>query len=321
MPEEFILTEENYYSDEANHYYLSAHTLMDFLENPTVCWLKHNGKLKKKHTSALVNGLLFHTFMEEESAFQDTLATYGEQDIFPKKKSAKKDWESLFNGESRPEEYEVLSPYYDVWDFIISHWDKREVIWQTRPNWTKEKTLTGVIGGVNYRGRLDALYVNKEKNEAIIFDHKTIAIKGEHQYGRYYDAEQECWQDKTFLEEYNYDLQLSVYQELVHQNYGIPLENIKFRFGLLVKSGSTQFVDYPSKYLLTEIFGIEEISHRRYSYVGIGNLTAKEYVEKASAEAHALINNPNPTELDDTLLVQLVQEKQTESIPIKNVHF
>lgn len=317
MAKEFVLTEENYYSDEANHHYLSAHTLMDYMENKKTCWMKHNGKLKKKTTDALVNGLLFHTFVETEEAFRDTLSQYAIDYIFPKTKKANKEWENLFIEEQRPEDFQVLSPYKDVWEFITSHWEKRFDLWQTKPKWQKEVMLTATIGGTKFRGKLDALYVDTKKQEAVIFDHKTIALKGT--YGRWYDIERDVYRDKTFMEEYHYDLQLSIYQELVHQTYGIPKENIKFQFGMLVKKGTTQFVEYPSGYVLTEQFNDDYLKHRTFSDEEKSNLTAMEYVERNAKKALAYINDPQPNDLSTDILYATLNADTSAKIPLENV--
>lgn len=77
----------------------------------------------------------------------------------------------------------------------------------------KELIVTGSIGGVDWKGKLDC-YVGSAK-EPFFIDLKTT--KDIHE--RYWIEETSQW--GSFIEKYRYQLQMAVYQELIRQQYDV----------------------------------------------------------------------------------------------------
>lgn len=75
----------------------------------------------------------------------------------------------------------------------------------------KEVMVTGKINGVDWMGKLDCI----RRNHALVIDLKTTQ-----------DLHKTYWDEETrrrisFIEEYNYTLQMAIYQELAFQRWGV----------------------------------------------------------------------------------------------------
>lgn len=63
---------DNYYSQEASRQYMSAHNLIDFLDDPATFWLKNQtDALERTVSTALIGGNIFHAFMEGQDEFSN----------------------------------------------------------------------------------------------------------------------------------------------------------------------------------------------------------------------------------------------------------
>ena len=173
------LTHENYYSKEANLEYMSVSQYKDFKRCELYGLKKATGEyVEPKSTALLVGGY-------GDSYFAGTLEKYKEENpqIFKKDGTLKSDYEKA---------NECINVALNDEFFMSKLTGEKQVI------------LTGVIVGVKTKGCLDFL------NEDIV-DLKLVA-----------SIRELTWNDEKhkkvdFIENYGYDIQGAVYQELVRQ--------------------------------------------------------------------------------------------------------
>lgn len=173
------LTHENYYSKEANLEYMSVSQYKDFKRCELYGLKKALGEyVEPKSTALLVGGYA-------DSHFAGTLEKYKEENpqIFKKDGTLKSD-------------YEKANECINV--------AENDEFFMSKLQGEKQVILTGVIGGVKTKGCLD--FLNKD-----IVDLKLVA-----------SIRELAWNDKKhkkvdFIENYEYDTQGAVYQELVRQ--------------------------------------------------------------------------------------------------------
>lgn len=87
---------------------------------------------------------------------------------------------------------------------------KDDPSFQTAYQGNKEEILTGEIDGVKWMGKLDCF----DPQRAFFLDLKTT----QDLHKKYWITDERRW--GSFVEAYNYPLQMAVYQELIRQNYG-----------------------------------------------------------------------------------------------------
>ena len=181
------LTLENYYSAQANKDYMSVSQFKDFIKCPRYALAKINGEyVEEKSKAMLVGGYV-------DAYFSNRLDQYKEENpqIFKKDGTLLKDFEKA---------NEIIKAIEED-DFFKEHIKGNTQV-----------ILIGEISGVPFKGALDFL------NSRII-DLKCVASIREPVW-----VEREGKNIKTnFIDAYEYDLQLAVYQELVKQNYGLVL--------------------------------------------------------------------------------------------------
>lgn len=311
------ITKDNYFSEEVNRKYLSSHNFMDYLKDPVLFYMKNNGYFERRETNALVAGTLFHAFVDNEQEFREIIDNYQPVIFNTRSKTINKDKSALdFIDNGEIEKLVVKADFRDVWQFILSNWDVREAIWKVSPYEEREAILKGEIAGVPFKGRADRLIFNKSRTRVTIYDYKTIGLK--EFYGRYYHEEMERWVEKTFLQEYGYDLQMYVYKRLVNQMYDIPMDKIDIRMGLLVKSGSTAFIQYQSNFVETEFIQDEDLLAPRL----FGGMTVADIIDHKAKDAYELVNQDElPEELaKESILYNLyADKKKRQPIPINNI--
>lgn len=249
------ITAENYYSEEVGKEYLSVHALMTYLKDPSLFYLKQNGHLKGTSSGSANAGRLFHAFMETEDAFVEELKAICKE-AFKTGRKKLSDEEIVTELMLDLEAFDPKADYVDVWGFIKDNWDKRHDIWNDN-EYEKEMILVGEIGDAPFKGRLDKLKIVDDV--AYMYDYKTLGAKSF--YGRWYDGEQS--HEMTFIEQYNYDLQMTAYAELVKQNFP-QVKDVMITFGVFVKSGKHEFSEYPYGLINTETVNVKDLSTVRF---------------------------------------------------------
>lgn len=250
------INDENYYSQEMGKRYLSVHALMTYLADPSLFWLKQNGVLKNTSSPSANAGKIFHAFMHCKEDFDKEMLTLGKEpfSVGRKKLEPEEIMEMIYED---PSQLQPKADYVDIWNYIVRNWYRRDEIWED-DEYVKEMILVGEIGEAPFKGRLDGLKIDGDK--AYIYDYKTIALK--ERYGFWKDAEGE-FHEKTFIEEYNYDLQMTAYAELVRQNFP-QVKQVYITFGMLIKRGKTRFTEYPSAFVEAETVKVEDLYKPRF---------------------------------------------------------
>lgn len=183
------LTKATYRSDWANREYMSVSQYKDFRKCEAAALAKLNGEWSEGESDALLLGSYVHAHFEGtlelfKEEHPDLYATTGKNkgQLYAKFAIADKMIRAL---ESDPFCMYVLE-------------GKKEVI------------VTGEIGGVKWKGMIDAL--NRERG--MFTDLKTSADL----YKRFWHKEYEAW--VSFVDAYDYPLQMAVYAELERQEAG-----------------------------------------------------------------------------------------------------
>lgn len=203
MPD-FILTDDNYYSREADIWYMSCSQFQQFEKCEAAAIAKLHGRWEPDETpDALLQGQYFHSAMESEEAFarfceENREKIYKTKTVTDKATKLKME---VVTGKYAP--FERLDEMLNVTkeDPQI----KRILSWPGE----NEKFMTGKIGGIPWRMKMDKYAVGRR-----IIDYKTTANIWE----TYYD--QHTKQRVSFIEEYGYMMRAAVYGEIERQNAG-----------------------------------------------------------------------------------------------------
>lgn len=190
--EEFVLTEDNYYSKEADMHYMSFHQYNNFVGGMVIQGCEEramkmlSGEYKEPPSKALLVGSYF------DAAMEGTLDKFKEThpEIFTKQGELKAEYKQA----------EVMLDKVRHDELFMKYCDGQ-----------KQVVLTGYFAGCEWRGKLDVLIP-----DVAIVDIKTSANL--HKSWRVENAGY-----VSFVEAYNYIGQLAVYQRLVEINYGKKL--------------------------------------------------------------------------------------------------
>lgn len=182
------LNKENYYSVEANMEYMSASQFKDFQKCEYEALLKVKGEIVEEPSkSMLVGSYVDAYFSGELEQFK-----INNPQIFKKDGTLLKDFEQANEIINAIEQDELMM------EFLTGE---------------KQVIMTGEIGGVKYKIKIDCL------KEDCIVDQKIMSS--------YKDL---IWVEKDgrnvkvdFVEAYGYDIQGAIYQEIVRQNIGRKL--------------------------------------------------------------------------------------------------
>lgn len=182
------LTNSNYYSDEANDEYISVSQFKDFIKCEWNALAKLAGEPEEDKTALLV-GNYVHSYFESPEE-HDRFKKENESVIFKKNGTMYAPFEQAQSMVERLEQD-------DFFKFVYQ--GEKEVI------------VTGELYGAKWKGKIDLL--NKEKGYFV--DLKTTREMGKRywsdKYGRYV----------SFVEMYDYILQMYIYKQLLEQQYGI----------------------------------------------------------------------------------------------------
>ena len=178
---------------------MSVSQFKEFLECEAAAKAKLDGVWKPKgDPSALLVGNYLHSYFESPTAHRKFIAEHPE----------------IISSQGKTKGQ--LKKEYKVADAMIDTL-RKDPIFQDLYKGRKEVVMQGTIGGVKWIGKLDAI----RTNHSMIMDLKTTQ-----------DLHKPFWmKDKkgpvSFIEDFNYPLQMAVYQELAYQRWGVrPLATI-----------------------------------------------------------------------------------------------
>ncbi len=194
----FVLTDENYYSREADIHYMSCSQYQSFEKCEAAAIAKLRGLWQPEETSdALFQGQYFHSYFESPQAFQ-AFCDENFDRIFKTKTTKTKGTEIV--GKYAP--FERLDEMIEAVknDRFIS----RILEWEGE----NELPMTGMVGGIPWRMKMDKYCPGSRR----IIDYKTSANLHE----LYYNVRTR--ERQTFVEEFGYMMRAAVYGEIERQN-------------------------------------------------------------------------------------------------------
>lgn len=207
MPkDDFILTPENYYSLEADKRFCSASQLLSFVgrsgipgcEARTMAIL--NGEYKEESTKAMLIGSILDLFWElEDLPMDEKLNIIADQ--FPECVSTR----GATKGELKTEYKQALKLYERT---------LKDPLFRQFMSGTKQCIMQGVIDGLPFKIKMDSYIPG-----VAIVDLKTTQDASKN-FRKYVE---DSGNRETFYKYMSYDVQLSLYREIVRQNTGQTL--------------------------------------------------------------------------------------------------
>lgn len=179
------LTNDNYFSTEANKAYMSASQFKDFLKCEAAALARVNGEYSEQATTPLLVGSYVDAYFSGElEAFTET-----HPEIFNKR-----------TGE--------LKADYRKADKLIERIERDSVFMEALSGDT-QKIMTGELFGVPFKIKMDSYFEGERIVDLkVLRDMKGAYINHEH---------------KPFVDAWGYDLQGYIYQQIVKQNTGKEL--------------------------------------------------------------------------------------------------
>lgn len=191
---QFTLDSTSYYTQEANEHYMSPTWFKKFLKCEAEALAELRGRWQSDmDNQALLVGNYLHSYFESPEAHQAFLDEHADK---------------VFRDKARTHRYKAFS----LADTMIKTLDDDKMFKELYVG-DKESIVTGKIDGVDWMGKLDCL--NLERGYFI--DLKTTR-----------KLDQKYWTHERkpvpFVYEYDYQLQMAVYRELVRQQYGVEVQ-------------------------------------------------------------------------------------------------
>ena len=178
------LTDDNYFSTEANMEYFGASQFKSFLKCEAEAMAELTGKIERTPTKALMIGSYVDAYFA------------GELDEF------KEGHPEIFNSRTG-----ALKADYVMADKLIARAEKDKMFMEYM-NGSKQVIMTGKIHDYPFKIKVDVLHDDKIVDLKVMKDMKRIYKDGE-------------W--KSFIDAWQYDIQGYIYQQVVAQNVGKEL--------------------------------------------------------------------------------------------------
>lgn len=190
--DEFVLTDENYYSDEANKRYLSNSTFKAVYGHPAHPRPCEAAALlgPKLESEALTVGSYVDAYFEGPDSFEEF-----------KEKNAKKIMQK-----SGKAPYKFILDADEAIARVI-----RDQVFMHYMDGDHQSIMTGEIAGHPFKIKMDAYHPNE-----MIVDLKYVKSAAD-------EYNENLKKRATFIENYGYFIQGAIYQEIVYQNTGLKL--------------------------------------------------------------------------------------------------
>lgn len=195
--DKFVLTDENYYSREADIHYMSCSQYQSFCKCEAAAMARLHGTWEPQGSSdALIQGNYFHSFMENAAAHEAFCMEHF-ADVY-KTTTNKKTGEATITGK--------YAPYVKLDEMLKITLAQPIVQALLAKRGENEKFMTGIIGGLPWRMKMDRYCEGR-----IILDWKTSADIRSTKYNPL------TGQREIFLQEYGYLMRAAVYGEIERQ--------------------------------------------------------------------------------------------------------
>lgn len=201
-PDAVALTADNYYKHDTDFQYLSFSVFKDFeqCEAATLAKLKDDYKPKSSPIPLLV-GNYVHSYFESQRSHQQFIAE-NHKEIISQSGSTKGQPKAPFKQANK----------------MIKTLSNSQLFQDVYMPGNKEVIVTGKIEGLNWKGKTDSLNLK----EGYFCDLKTVDLihKG------HFNSDERAWEN--FVINRKYEMQMMIYQELIHQTFGIWCEPFIF---------------------------------------------------------------------------------------------
>ena len=184
----FQLTSENYHSNESNQHFMSVSQFKRFIECEARAVAELKGEFTRPPSTALLVGSYLHAAIEGEEAFTE---------FFEKER------DSIMNTRGN-----MYAPFVQADEMIETV--KNDLFMMFALTGDKEVIMTGDLFGAKWKIKVDN--INHERG--FYSDLKSTQELGK----RYWSEKYNGW--VSFVQEYDYVLQMYVYQEIIRQNTG-----------------------------------------------------------------------------------------------------
>ncbi|WP_270779344.1 PD-(D/E)XK nuclease-like domain-containing protein [Enterococcus durans] len=185
------LSDENYYSNEADWQYMSTSQYKSFLKCEAAALAKLKGDwAPTSDPKALLVGNYVHSYFESKEVHE------------------------AFKEENKSKMFSSRKPHGLLKDFQIAEQMierlKQEEVFMNIYQGEKETIVTGELFGTTWKGKIDCLNVEDE----YFVDIKTTKDMHERKWNENYGSRE------TFIVNFGYVLQMAIYQELLLQQHG-----------------------------------------------------------------------------------------------------
>lgn len=230
------LTNENYFSQQANQEYMSCSQFKDFMHCEVETLAKINGELVEEKTDALLFGGYVDAY------FSNELEQY------------KLDNPDMFNSKTG----ELKAPFKKI-NEVIAAIENDEMLMKYL-NGQKQVVMVGEIANVPFKIKIDSFH-----NGKCIVDQKIIKdldLSWVERNGKNIKTD--------FIDAYGYDIQGAIYQEIVYQNIG---KKLPFILAITTKEENPDkaLIEIDQEYLDKALELVKELAPR-YNDIKKGNL-------------------------------------------------
>lgn len=184
----FQLTSDNYHSNESNQHFMSVSQFKRFIECEARAVAELKGEFTRPPSTALLVGSYLHAAIEGEEAFAEFY---------------EKERDSIMNTRGN-----MYAPFIQADEMIEVV--KNDPFMMFALTGDKEVIMTGDLFGAKWKIKVDN--INHERG--FYSDLKSTQELGK----RYWSEKYNGW--VSFVQEYDYVLQMYVYQEIIRQNTG-----------------------------------------------------------------------------------------------------
>lgn len=188
MQQTFRLTSDNYHSKEANQHYMSVSQFKSAVQCEAAMIAELKGEFTRPPSQALMVGSYLHAALESEQAFAD---------FFEKER------DSIVNTRGN-----MYAPFVQADEMIETV--KNDPFCMFALEGDKEIILTGELFGAHWKIKIDS--INHQRGT--FTDLKSTQELGK----RYWSEKYNGW--VSFVQAYDYVLQMYIYREIIFQNTG-----------------------------------------------------------------------------------------------------